>query len=168
MPTLQSPPSTDPVAPLPALVIEPAARGQWRLASQRAVAVGEVLSPLRVSQRFGAPGRYTLQISEHDHATLDPPQLAWVDHSCAPNALFDLDSGALVAIAPLAAGDAVTAFYPATEWALAEPFACRCGAADCLGSVRGARDLPPAALRGRRLSRHVQRLLLRNGMGHAA
>jgi hypothetical protein len=155
-----TPSDSFPAPSTPRWTIEPVRLGHWRLAARVPIAAAEVLAPLRISQRFGAPGRHTLQISEHDHATLDPPELALIDHSCAPSVQFDLDRGVLVALRAHAVGDPLTAFYPATEWRMAEPFACSCGTAACLATISGARDLPAAVLGRYGLSRHVQRLLL--------
>ena len=46
-----------------------------------------------------------------------------------------------VALRPIAAGDEVRFHYAATEYEMAEPFACRCGARTCAGEVRGYRYL---------------------------
>ena len=35
----------------------------------------------------------------------------------------------LTALRPISEGDELTFFYPSTEWAMAEPFECGCGAA---------------------------------------
>ena len=130
-----------------------------RLVARAAFARGDALMPFRFDAHLPAPDRHTLQLSETAHGLLDPPELRFVDHACDPNAFFDLEAGRLVALRDIAAGDAVTAFYPATEWSMAEPFDCQCGSPRCLGVVRGARDLPPARLDGHRLAPHVARAL---------
>jgi hypothetical protein len=38
----------------------------------------------------------------------------------------------------IVAGDELTFFYPSTEWAMAQPFQCFCGANSCLHEIRGA------------------------------
>lgn len=47
-------------------------------------------------------------------------------------------------------GDELTYFYPSTEWAMAQPFHCRCGAgaAVCKGWIVGAAQMPVEALHG--------------------
>jgi hypothetical protein len=133
--------------------------GHVRLVARVAFRAGDVLSPLTIAERLEAPLRHTLQAGEAEHVLVDPPELRLVDHHCEPNAFFDLDRGELVALADVAPGDPVTAFYPATEWSMAEPFACHCGALRCLGTVDGASGLAPAVLAPYRLSRLVARRL---------
>ena len=130
-----------------------------RLFVRVAVARGEVLAPFRVAVRVGAPHRHTLQIGDHDHGILAPPELRFVDHHCSPSAFFDVALRQLIALVDLAPGAPVTAFYPATEWAMAERFDCRCGAPGCLGLVGGASELAPDVLARHRLSPHVARRL---------
>ena len=43
-------------------------------------------------------------------------------------------------------GEAITCFYPATEWEMAEPFECHCGAPNCLGTITGAKNLSLVAV----------------------
>lgn len=38
-------------------------------------------------------------------------------------------------------GDALTFFYPSTEWRMDGQFECLCGGEKCLGMVKGAEDL---------------------------
>ena len=49
-------------------------------------------------------------------------------HSCAPSVVLDTVARTVVAAHDLAPGDEVTFFYPSTEWRMAEPFPCWCGA----------------------------------------
>ncbi len=63
----------------------------------------------------------------------DPERWRPLNHSCDPNAwLQGLD---LVARRDIAAGEEVTADYATFAGADAEPFDCRCGAADCRGTI---------------------------------
>ncbi|MGK3982020.1 SET domain-containing protein [Sorangium sp. So ce136] len=50
----------------------------------------------------------TLQLSQHQHIELAPGFLAFTNHSCDPNAYFDVERHALVALRPIAPGDEVT------------------------------------------------------------
>ena len=91
-----------------------------------------------------------LQIGPDEHAEPLPFELRYVNHSCSPNVLFDIDAGRLRALRDIAPGDELVCFYPATEWEMAEPFECHCGSSDCLGFICGAAQLPRALL-----ERHV-------------
>jgi hypothetical protein len=82
-----------------------------------------------------------------------------VNHSCAPNLWVDTERQAMLALRPIASGEMLTFFYPQTEWELARPFRCRCGALHCLGRIDGARSLPDAVLGRYRLSPHIVAML---------
>jgi len=58
-------------------------------------------------------------------------------------------------------GDALTFFYPSSEWSMAQPFECGCGAGPgkCLGRISGAQDIDERVLRGYWLNRHVEKML---------
>jgi hypothetical protein len=99
-----------------------------------------------------APARYSVQVGVDAHlhpeddamAALDLTRFRWrfLNHSCAPTCR--VDGTRLVALRELAAGEELTFDYNATEWDLAEPFRCSCGA--CGGSiVRGFAHLDDRA-----------------------
>jgi hypothetical protein len=121
--------------------------------------VGEIFTSFESLAVEDCPSRMTVQVSEHTHITLDPPSLAYINHSCAPNLHFEVVRGIIIVIKPIFAGDEVAFFYPSTEWSMAAPFDCHCGAPRCLGRIAGASQLPASALRGRPLAAHIQRLL---------
>lgn len=60
----------------------------------------------------------------------------------------------------LRAGDELTFFYPSTEWAMAQPFECRCGEKECRGVISGAKDMEEKVLREYWLNEHVEELLV--------
>ena len=56
-------------------------------------------------------------------------------------------------------GDALTFFYPSTEWSFDEAFDCRCDAEECLGNVRGASSLPKETLERYFVNGHISELV---------
>jgi hypothetical protein len=138
-------------APTTAHVVVARARGQLRVEARRLFAAGE-----RILHFDGclvaAPTRYTIQIGEREHVEGPPPRgdehgpdpHAWrfLNHACKPNAV--LRGRWLGAVAAIAPGDEITFDYTTTEFDMACPFVCGCGAPDCLGLVRGWRWLTPA------------------------
>jgi hypothetical protein len=127
-------------------------------------AQGDVVMELRGV--IGAtPDRYSVQIGAEAH--LSPPigladhelvaQYPWIylNHSCAPNCR--LDERRLTATRAIRAGEDVTFDYTTTEFEMASPFDCQCGTAACLGTIRGAKHLAPAARAARtdRLAPHL-------------
>jgi hypothetical protein len=78
----------------------------------------------------------TVQVDVDRH--LKNEFLAYVDHSCDPNTVFDVDALRLKAIRDIPKGHLVTFFYPGSEVELAQAFECNCGATSCLKTVKGA------------------------------
>lgn len=56
-------------------------------------------------------------------------------------------------------GDELTFFYPSTEWHMAQPFECLCKTEECVGWVRGARDMDPQVLGKYWMNGHIEGLL---------
>ena len=117
------------------------------------------------------PARYSVQVGADAHIhpddsavmTQDPSRFRWrfLNHSCAPTCR--VEGRRLVALRDLAAGEELTFDYNATEWSVAEPFTCLCGA--CGGSVvRGFAHLDAVA-RAQRSGWIAEHLLER--MAHA-
>jgi hypothetical protein len=102
-------------------------------------------------------GSNTLQLSLYEHA-YEPKVLAIVDHSCDPNTFVDVARRALIANQDIPAGTPLTRFYPSTEWALAQPFACLCGQEGCIGEVKGAKHMDPSVLFSRYVSCPIREL----------
>ncbi|WP_437514120.1 SET domain-containing protein-lysine N-methyltransferase [Sorangium sp. So ce1099] len=133
--------------------------GQRCVRSLVAFAAGDVLVTFGAAAVHDRPSRMTLQLSQHQHIELTPAFLAFTNHSCDPNACFDVERRALVALRPIAPGDEVTFFYPSTEWTMASSFECHCGSARCLGQIAGASQLPPGALSDYSVAPHIARQL---------
>jgi D-alanine-D-alanine ligase-like ATP-grasp enzyme len=100
--------------------------------------------------------RHTIQIAVDQHAEMEPGFLRLCSHCCRPNAICDVDNRRVQAISDVRPGDVLTIFYPSTEWDMAEPFECRCGAPECLGRVAGAKHLPGDLLREYWFARHIR------------
>jgi hypothetical protein len=112
------------------------------------IRAGERLFTIEGEQTTTAT-RYSVQIGENLHIDLcgvhcteeilDRYFWRFMNHSCEPNSLIrDRDVIALRDIQPW---EAVTFDYNTTEWEMAEPFDCRCGSANCLGTIRGLKYL---------------------------
>ncbi|KKZ63114.1 hypothetical protein EMCG_02491 [[Emmonsia] crescens] len=115
----------------------------------------------------------TVQISRTEHIRLNS-DLLYCNHSCDPNVRFvtstlaspnvELEnqvSGAIEvwSARDIPAGEELRFFYPSTEWEMAQPFKCSCGAEKCLGWVDGAKNVPTDVLRRYWLSGHIESLL---------
>ena len=91
-----------------------------------------------------------------------------MNHSCNPSAIVDVANMEVRAETAIAQGQPVTFFYPSTEWDMAQPFQCNCGAKECLGTVVGSKHLPRHILRGYFLNQHIKQLLYDSDESHRA
>jgi hypothetical protein len=115
------------------------------------------------------PTLFTVQINESKHVNCTQGTCEYTCASCDPNAKFQLENDeelVLIALRDIQKGEQITFNYCLTEWKMANPFKCLCGAKNCLGYVAGFSKLPeefqkelfPEALP------HIQRLALREGL----
>jgi hypothetical protein len=124
------------------------------LVSRVSAASGTVLAEIRNFRRVDVPSYRSLQIGKSIHID-DIGVLAYLNHSCDPNVTIDVERLTVIALRDIAAGDALTLFYPSTEWEMAQPFPCRCGSDKCLRWIRGARYVSPEVLRRYPLALHI-------------
>jgi hypothetical protein len=116
-----------------------------------------------------SPGRYTLQVGRDAHLASSEALWRYINHACAPSTRLELGpgtpSGRVLARTPLGPGQEVTFNYVTTEWDMAAPFRCACGAASCLGWISGARHLSDAQMAqlAPELMPHIQELLRGEG-----
>lgn len=142
--------SRDPVLSAPRVHVV-GVLGQRGVVASEPIPTGEVVLLVN-GMTTDRPSRYSIQVGEHEHVDLPPdvdPARSAVDHpwqflnhSCAPNAR--LVGRTVVAARPIGAGDEVTFDYNTTEYDMASPFECRCGAKGCNGRrIAGYRHLAP-------------------------
>lgn len=121
-------------------------RGEDRgVFAREPIAAGERLIRLE-GELAPTPSRHSVQVGLglHLHGVPEEPQ-EFINHACEPSAWIDFPTLTLVALRPIAADEEITFNYLTSEWELATPFQCRCGAAGCFGLIRGYRHLSPEA-----------------------
>jgi hypothetical protein len=120
------------------------------------------------------PSVYSIQVGPQTHVD-DLGPLAYINHSCDPNTVFDAEALALRTLRDVEAGEELTFFYPSTEWDMHHPFVCRCAAPQCVRVVAGAKYLSADVLGRYFVNPHIRALLLqavarlepaRNGVSH--
>lgn len=140
---------------------------QTRLLAAADVGVGEVLSDATGLDLLASPDMYSVQVSATEHAECEGTTLAKTNHSCAPNceAVVSAKGGGSIwlrAIEKIQKGDAASFDYDTTEWHMATPFKCACGAVDCRGSVGGFSNASPEQqaklLASGRVAPHIEAL----------
>jgi hypothetical protein len=122
---------------------------------------------------FAKKAYSTVQIPRTQHIDLNCDFL-FINHSCEPSVEFHvqvIEERPVVEVrvasrrAPdgrikgLKKGDELTFFYPSTEWDMAQPFDCNCGAGSCRKWIAGAKDMGIAKLQGLFLNDHIKEML---------
>jgi hypothetical protein len=123
--------------------VEP--RLRLNLIASDSIRPGEIIFTCRSQEIIRERNWRTIQIDFNRHVRNE--LLDYVDHSCEPNAVFDVDRLAMVAIRGIEAGEPVTFFYPGAEVELAMDFDCACGSRECLGHLKGGFYLTAAQMR---------------------
>ncbi|KAI9772680.1 MAG: hypothetical protein M1840_000275 [Geoglossum simile] len=126
-----------------------------------ALPAGSLLT--RLETATPAPRAYSsVQISRDEHIELNS-DLIYCNHSCAPSLEFDMKKSEIRVARDkdLKVGDALTFFYPSTEFDMAQPFQCECSAGEgnCKGRIAGAGRMAREALEGYWLNEHIEILL---------
>lgn len=109
------------------------------------------------------PTMYSIQLGEDRHLNLPPDREVtqsqnffwkYLNHSCQPNGEIDTSELTFRALRKIDQGEECTFNYLTTEYDMAAPFDCRCGAANCFGLIRGYKHL--SAEQREELSAHAR------------
>ncbi len=128
------------------------------LVTRQAYSKGEVICEIPSDNVVNKANRYTVQIGRDEHT--DVGKLAALNHSCDPNVILDTKNMLMVACRDIAKGEELSFFYPSTEWEMAAPFICLCGASNCIHVVAGARFLPLSTLENHYLNPHIREMMI--------
>lgn len=126
------------------------------LRSTQSCQLNDVICSFGSSAIHDHPSKYTVQIAEGKHIILHPEFLQYINHSCNPNVFFNTTTMELIALKAIEPGEEFTFFYPSTEWFMAEPFHCLCGEANCIGIIKGAKEINIDTLSQYRLTDFIQ------------
>ena len=116
-----------------------------QLVASQPIEVGEVIVQCCKEEIQNYRTWRTLQLDESRH--LRNEFLNFVDHSCSPNSLFDVENLALVAIRDISVGNPISFFYPGSEVELSQTFECQCGSKECLQRINGGFYLTKTQIR---------------------
>jgi len=103
---------------------------------------GETVVCGRAIAEVDGPTRMSVALGWDRHVEMDAPATL-LNHDCEPNlgvrenafSAYDF-----IALREIAAGEEVTFDYAMTEYELAVPLSCACGAVDCAGTIRPWRE----------------------------
>lgn len=140
-------------------IMENEINGEKSLHSISSFDVGDVICSFAGGVISDTPTYLTVQTNEHEHITLVPEFLQYINHSCNPNVFFNTATFKLTALKRIEPGDELTFFYPSTEWDMAQPFACTCGATQCLQHISGAKHIDKLILKQYQLTNFIQSML---------
>ncbi len=115
-----------------ALTLKSDSTGEALYAS-RSYRAGEVVVDFGDAVFQAARDRHTVETPEGRH--IFHPVLAKTSHGCEPNCRVSFEDQALVAVAPIAAGDVISFDYMTTESQISHPFDCLCGSSRCRGRI---------------------------------
>lgn len=143
--------------------------GAFCLVAAEPVSAGTCLFRIE-GRETNIPSRYSVQIGMDLHLEvaegqgleeiLDRHAWRFMNHSCDPNTL--VRGREFTARRDIDRGEAVTFNYNTSEYDMARPFTCLCGASCCEGTIRGFRHLSQQARAHLRpwLSAHLLALLV--------
>ena len=92
------------------------------------------------------PTKYTIELGRNRHLTFpairkrnDDRDYCWqyLNHCCEPNGYINTIDRTFRALREIAPGEEVNFNYLTTESAMAVPFTCNCGSANCFGLIQG-------------------------------
>lgn len=129
------------------------AAGIARVVAQVSIAAGDVVLHIEGLLQ-DHPTRYSVQVEEGMHVDVPPEHRGvaaadtgypwqFLNHSCDPNAR--IVGRTVLAVRPITPGEEITFNYNTTEYLMACPFSCWCGAPNCAGEIGGFGRLDPAA-----------------------
>src|SRR5690349_15278179 len=128
------------------------------LITKQAYKKGEMICEIPTEKVVDKANRYTVQIGRDRHTEVG--KLSALNHSCDPNVILDTENLQMVARRDIEPGEALSFFYPATEWAMDAPLICLCGASNCIHVLAGARFLPLSTLENHYLNRHIREMMI--------
>ncbi|CAD6963190.1 unnamed protein product, partial [Tilletia controversa] len=137
--------------------------GSYRsyLVAKRDFPKGTVIAPFDSATASNDIRFSTVQVSESEHIEINS-DLFYCNHSCDPSVRFVVsgspESRVAIAERDIRSGEAMTFFYPSSEWNMDQPFDCHCGTSRCLGRIAGAAHLPASALSEYFINAHILRL----------
>ena len=129
-----------------------------RLITTTPWAAGALIHPITHYRLTAHPTYQTIQVGRAEHIE-ELGVLAYLNHSCLPNTHVDTTALTVTAVRAIAAGEALTFFYPSTEWEMDRPFVCLCGAPQCVRLVAGAKYLSVDTLSRYSINRHIRALI---------
>ncbi len=129
--------------------------GQKHLRTTCRHRAGSLLHAFSASEYVAHPTYLSMQIDHDCHIHLEPEFLQYLNHSCDPNIYVDVTRREFICLRDIEANEAITFFYPSTEWAMDQEFDCACRSENCLGAIKGAMHLEEHLLPRYKFTPHI-------------
>jgi hypothetical protein len=128
---------------------------------------GALFSPITGTTSGVVKAYSSVQTGPDSHIELNS-ELVFCNQSCDPSLEFDMASFEVRVSRKraLEKGDALTFWYPSTEWEMAQPFKCECGSEKCKGYINGAGQMDETEVREYWLNAHIENLLAERAASH--
>ncbi|KAF9926646.1 hypothetical protein BGZ65_007201 [Modicella reniformis] len=127
------------------------------LIASKPYAKGEIICNVE-GATVGSKTYTSVQVAKDGHIELNS-DLVYMNHSCNPSIILDMDKRIVVAAVDLKPGDNMTFFYPSSEWDMSQPFPCWCGADKCIKTINGAKFLTKEQVSNQFIALHIQELM---------
>ncbi|KAH6586087.1 hypothetical protein BASA50_000792 [Batrachochytrium salamandrivorans] len=138
-------------------VVQSAAMCGSSLVARKYFHQGDTVAPIH-GVLHDRPTWASIQVARDTHAEIRS-ELLFMNHSCDPSTHVDTSRMRVIAARTIAPGDEITFFYPSTEWDMAQPFTCHCGAVACLHRITGSRIMSLDSLANRFINHHIRVLM---------
>lgn len=139
------------------LAVETNSSSGVQLVTTFSIKKGTVFYKFTDYQLMPHPTYQTVQLDTENHIE-ELNVLALLTHSCEPNVIVDITLRECRAIRDIEAGEALSSFYPSTEWNMARPFQCQCGSPRCIKFVAGASYVSDETLSQYFVNQHILRM----------
>ena len=123
------------------------------LVAEHRIKKGTVFYKIENYQILDHPTYQSVQISANEH--IWESNIIYLNNSCNPNIIINVNQMELCAIRDLEKGEAITFFYPSTEWDLRRPFHCLCNSKECIRVIKGAKYLSDELLNQYFINPHI-------------
>ncbi len=118
----------------------------WGPMGMHAIAKRDILEGTPVLKITGlsvkSPSPSSIQINTCFHLSAENALWGSIGHSCNPNCAINFNTWTFHSTRKIEDGEELTYDYLTTEWEMAAPFACTCGAKNCHDMISGFKHLP--------------------------
>ncbi|KAJ3068373.1 hypothetical protein HDU98_008443 [Podochytrium sp. JEL0797] len=129
-----------------------------RLVSKVSFKPGQIVASMASATPTNLKKYSSVQTGPDSHVELNS-DLLYMNHSCDPNVVLDVEHNVVAAAREISPGEGITFFYPSTEWEMDQSFPCWCGSPKCLKHIKGAKFVDGKTLEQFAISKHIKKMV---------